>query len=157
MDTALKRLANRLERVGLVTAPFRDHVEVRLPLFGHVRVRVLNGRLQCEPYTGSAPRTRATVLFFALFGAILVTAFARHGITPDTIGTGFLSVLAFALETIRYVLTESAITRIQAVVLAEPGLLDEEAAALSPGGRPALGTGSGAAAEVRQPAGERVR
>jgi hypothetical protein len=156
-DPTLKRLANRLERLGMVTAPFADHVAVRLPLLCHVRVRIEQGRLRCEPYTGAVQRTRGTVLLLLMFGLLLVSGFRREGVSAESMTMGFLAVLAFAWETFRYVLTESCITRVQALVLAEPWLLDEEPAALAAGSRPALGTGSPAAAVIRQPARDEVR
>jgi len=155
-DSTLKRLAARLERLGMVTAPFHDHVAVRLPLLCHVRVRVEHGRLRCDPYTGAVGRTRGTALVFVIFTLILSSTFGRDGITAEALTIGFMAVLAVAWETIRYVLTESCITRVQALVLAEPGLLDDDPP-LPSGSRPALGTGTAPATEVRRPEGARLR
>jgi hypothetical protein len=155
MDMQLKRLATRLERLGMVVAPFGGFLSVRLPLWCRVHVSVAGGRLRCEAYTGTVTRSRATLIIFGTFTALLATSFAKHGITADALTIGFLAVLGVAWEVIRYVITEGCITRVQALVLAEPALLDDDAA-LAAGDRPALGIGTAAAVDVRQRAGVQV-
>jgi len=59
-DALLLELAQRLEASGSTVVRFKDHLQIRLPLFASVQVRVVDGRLSCEPRFGLIPRDRAT-------------------------------------------------------------------------------------------------
>src|SRR5918992_5069001 len=62
-DPEIAALRTELEQLGVVVAPHRDHLCVRLPLFASVRVRVdEQGRLDCEPMFGPLRRMHAFLL-----------------------------------------------------------------------------------------------
>ena len=109
----LAELAERLRANGTVVVPFRDYLEIRLPLFASVQVRITNGQLACEPRFGFVPRDRAT--WASLIGVAVVTAvfLLQFGVTPLALMLGFLGVSSTGGMAIRYQLTESCITRVQ--------------------------------------------
>jgi len=109
----LADLAQRLRANGTVVVPFKDYLEIRLPLFASVRVRVSNGQLACEARFGAIPRDRAT--WVTLLGLATATAglLLNLGIVPLSLLFGFLGVSSTASTAIRYQLTESCITRVQ--------------------------------------------
>lgn len=109
----LAALAERLRANGTVVVPFRDYLEIRLPLFASVQVRITNGQLACEPRFGFVPRDRAT--WASLIGVAVITAvfLLQFGVTPLALMLGFLGVSSTAGMSIRYQLTESCITRVQ--------------------------------------------
>lgn len=109
----LAALAERLRANGTVVVPFRDHLEIRLPLFASVQVRIANGQLACEARFGFVPRDRAT--WASLIGVAVITAvfLLQFGVTPLALMLGFLGVSSTAGMSIRYQLTESCITRVQ--------------------------------------------
>lgn len=113
IDSPLRELEQRLRSAGVVVAPFRDHLEIRLPLFASVRVSIADGQLVCEPRFGFVARDRAT--WVTLIGLSMVTALflLTQGVTPVSVTLGFLGVSSTASTAIRYQLTESAITRVQ--------------------------------------------
>src|SRR5690348_1993500 len=113
VDSQLRELERRLRSAGIVVAPFRDHLEIRLPLFASVRVSIADGHLVCDPRFGFVARDRAT--WGTLIGLGVVTAIflLTQGVTPVSLMLGFLGVSSTASTAIRYQLTESAITRVQ--------------------------------------------
>lgn len=113
-DPEIAALRTELERLGVVVAPHRDHLCVRLPLFASVRVRVDDqGRLDCEPMFGPLPRTRAvlfsTTVLTALAGGLLYTT----GASPAALIAAFVAIMSGLGTAWCFVLTESAITRVQ--------------------------------------------
>jgi hypothetical protein len=165
-------LQRRLDRTGVVAVEHPDHLCVRLPLLCSVRVRYDGARLTTEPRRGAVERTRATALKLGggavAFGALLVTV----GVDAPTLAAGFFVGLAAAYDVLRYVLTESAVTRVQALWAARqagPESAEAAAGAALPGrvgarsvrelGVPTPPAGAPAAARVpvREPVREPVR
>lgn len=113
-DPEMSALRTELEQLGIVVAPHRDHLCVRLPLFASVRVRVdEQGHLDCEPMFGPLNRTHAlfasTTLLTALTGGLLYFT----GISPLSFASAFLTIMSGLASAWRFILTESCITRIQ--------------------------------------------
>lgn len=143
----LVELQHRLHRLGVVAVEHADHVCVRLPLLSSVRVRYDGERLTCEPRFGALGRTAATVVAIGGGGLGAATFLALAGITPATLAGGFLVGLAGIYEVMRYVLTESAVTRVQTVWEARPAS-GATPARVAHGGPRELGAPSPAAATV---------
>jgi len=143
----LVELQHRLRRLGVVAVEHPDHVCVRLPLLSSVRVRYDGERLACEPRFGALGRTAATVVTVGGGGLGAATFLALAGITPATLAGGFLVGLAGIYEVMRYVLTESAVTRVQALWEARPAS-GATPARVAHGGARELGAPSPAAATV---------
>jgi hypothetical protein len=113
-DPDVAALRTDLESVGIVVAPHRDHLCVRLPLFAADRVRVDDdGRLSCEPMFGPLPRTRALLLNTTLFTAAAIGLLYFTGLSPLSIGVAFVGLMSGVTSVCRFVLTESCITRVQ--------------------------------------------
>lgn len=138
----------RLDAVGVVAAVHSDHVCVRLPLLTSVRVRYDGARLAFEPRFGAATRGLATMsTFFAATAGVCALVF--NGVAlPYVVGIGVLGTLGAVFDAMRYVVTESAVTRVALLWSAFVG------AAAAPG---ALGAGParpihpGVAAETVRP------
>ena len=113
IEPPLRELERRLRSAGIVVAPFRDHLEIRLPLFASVRVSIADGQLVCEPRFGFVARDRATWATLIGLGAVTAVFLLTQGVTPVSVMLGFLGVSSTASTAIRYQLTESAITRVQ--------------------------------------------
>ena len=121
-DQILFELAQRLEANGMVVVPFKDHLEIRLPLFASVKVRIVNGRLSCEPRFGFLPRDRSTWATLIGLAAVTATAFIDLGVTSISMLLGFLSVSSTASTAIRYQLTEACIAQVRtAFMFLTPG------------------------------------
>ena len=121
----------RLETTGVVVAVHADHLCVRLPLLASVRVRYDGARLAFDPRFGTSSRTMATAS--ALLGstaAVAVLVFSGVGL-PIVVGVGVLAVLGSAYDTMRYVVTESAITRVALLWAGRPSI--DSVAALGTG------------------------
>lgn len=102
----------RLEAVGVIAAVHADHVCVRLPLLTSVRVRYDGARLAFEPRFGAASRVVATMAtYFAASGAVLALAVTGTAL-PYVVSIGVLGTLAGVYDAMRYVVTESAVTRV---------------------------------------------
>jgi hypothetical protein len=115
-DPEIAALRDDLERLGIVVAPHRDHLCVRLPLFASVRVRVdEQGRLDCEPMFGPLSRTRAVLFSTTLLTATALGLFYFTGVSPLSVGAAFLSIMSGLGSVWRFVLTESCITRVQLI------------------------------------------
>jgi hypothetical protein len=102
----------RLEASGTVVAVRADHLCVRLPLLVSLRVRYDGQRLAFDPRFGTVSRMTGTI---ATFGAVnvAVVASALAGIAlPAVVAVCTVGVLAAVYEGLRYVVTESAITRV---------------------------------------------
>jgi hypothetical protein len=115
-DPEIAALRDDLERLGIVVAPHRDHLCVRLPLFASVRVRVdEQGRLDCEPMFGPLSRTRAVLFSTTLLTATALGLFYFTGVSPLSVGAAFLSIMSGLGSVWRFVLTENCITRVQLI------------------------------------------
>jgi hypothetical protein len=110
---SLSELAHRLETNGMIVVPYKDYLEIRLPLLASVQVRIVDARLHCEARFGLVHRDRAT--WFSLIGvaAGVTTAFLHLGVTPLAMALGFIGTSAGASAAIRYQVTEACITRVQ--------------------------------------------
>jgi hypothetical protein len=102
----------RLEAAGMVAAVHADHLCVRLPLLASVRVRYDGARLSFEPRFGAASRTVATISTFGSVSALLVGMTLAGIAAPALVAVGAFGALASAYDVMRYVVTESAITRV---------------------------------------------
>jgi hypothetical protein len=113
-DPEIAALRTDLERVGIVVAPHRDHLCVRLPLFTAVRVRVDEaGRLDCEPMFGPLQRTHALLSSTTILTAAALGLFYFTGVSALSVGAAFLSIMSGLGNAWRFVLTENCITRVQ--------------------------------------------
>ena len=119
-----------------------DHLNVRLPFFCSVRVYSDSGRLRFESYFGIVSRVRSTTL--KLGGVtVLAIAAARYGATSAGIAA-FVAVIAGIYDSIRWQLTEHAITRI--ATLNAFAAMEPSTPALAPGYGSAAGLRSGSSA-----------
>jgi hypothetical protein len=115
-DSEIAALRTDLEQIGIVVAPHRDHLCVRLPLFASVRVRIDDkGRLDCQPMFGPLPRTPAMLLGTLSLMAVAGALFYFTGPSPIALMAGLFSVMAGIGSAWRLILTENCITRIQLV------------------------------------------
>jgi hypothetical protein len=76
-------------------------------------VSIVDGQLVCDPRFGFVPRDRSTWATLIGIAVLTATAFLDFGITPISAMLGFLGVSSSASTAIRYMLTESCITRVQ--------------------------------------------
>ncbi len=111
----LVALQERLVRSGTTAVAVADYLEIRLSLFSTVRVTYDGGQLSVVPFFGFVPRTRATLMTTTIVVLGIPALFVLGGISPTNLGFAFLGVLSLVHECTRYVLTESAITRVQMV------------------------------------------
>jgi hypothetical protein len=120
-DPEIAALRTDLERLGIVVAPHKDHLCVRLPLFAAIRVRLEDGNLRCDPFFGPLPRTSELLLTFGGLTALVGNLFYVVGATPAALTAGFAGVMIAAAQVCRFVLTESCITRLQLLWAARMG------------------------------------
>lgn len=102
----------RLEAAGIVAAVHSDHLCVRLPLLASVRVRYDGARLSFDPRFGAASRTVAVVSTFGSVSALVVGMTLAGIALPALVAAGSLGALASAYDVMRFIVTESAITRV---------------------------------------------
>ena len=112
-DRTLSELAKHLDANGMVVVPHKDYLEIRLPVFASVRVRIVDGRLSCEARFGFIPRDRASWVTLIGLAVVTASAFLELGITPISMLLGFVSVSSTASTAIRYQLTESCIAQVR--------------------------------------------
>jgi hypothetical protein len=108
----LLEFQRRLEAVGIVTALHADHVCVRLPLLTSVRVRYDGTRLTFDARSGAVGRTRGTAATFIASIAAITPSIATGAAQSHLVGIAAFALLAGVFDAIRYVITESAITRV---------------------------------------------
>jgi hypothetical protein len=108
----LARFQRRLEANGTVVAVHADHLCVRLPLLVSLRVRYDGERLAFDPRFGAMSRTAATVATFGAANAAVVGTLVAGVALPTLVAVCTIGVLATAYEALRYVVTESAVTRV---------------------------------------------
>jgi hypothetical protein len=102
----------RLEASGTVVAVHADHLCVRLPLLVSLRVRYDGQRLAFDPRFGAVSRMTGTMTTFSVVNvAVVGSAFAGIAL-PAVVAVCTVGVLAAAYEGLRYIVTESAITRV---------------------------------------------
>jgi len=102
----------RLEAAGVVAAVHADHLCVRPPLLSSVRVRYDGARLTFDPRSGAVSRTLGTATV-VLASIVAVAAVIAWGVAlPTVVGVGVLAALSGVFDVMRYVVTESAITRV---------------------------------------------
>ena len=144
----LVEFQRRLEAVGVVAAVHSDHVCVRLPLLTSVRVRYDGARLAFEPRFGAATRGLATMsTFFAATAGVCALVFNGFAL-PYVVGIGVLGTLGAVFDAMRYVVTESAVTRVALLWSAFTGAA---AAPEALGAGPARPIHPGAAGETVRP------
>ena len=115
-DPETAALRDDLEQLGVVVAPHRDHLCVRLPLFASVRVRVdEQGRLDCQPMFGMLPRTTAVLISTTALAGLAGGLLYATGTSSAALLASFLAVMSGFGTAWRFVLTESCITRVQMV------------------------------------------
>jgi hypothetical protein len=142
----LVALQERLVRGGTTAVAVADYLEIRLSLFSTVRVTYDGGQLSVVPFFGFVPRTRATLMTTTIVVLGIPALFILGGITPTNLGFAFLGVLSLVHEATRYVLTESAITRVQMIWDSMAGVDALDAAQTAASAR-VLGPGGEAAAQ----------
>jgi hypothetical protein len=101
----------RLDAAGIVAARHADHLCVRLALLCSVRIRYDGQRLSYEPRFGAASRTLATHTAVGVAAAAVGGLALTGAAVPIVVTAGTLGVLAVAYDAMRYLVTESAITR----------------------------------------------
>lgn len=102
----------RLQEAGVVAALHADHVCVRLPLLTSVRVRYDGARLTFDPRFGASSRTASTATAFVAASSVIVGMAVVGTDLPVLMAAGTISVLASAYDVMRYIVTESAISRV---------------------------------------------
>jgi hypothetical protein len=113
LPTQLIDLRLRLESVGMIIVEEPDHLNVRLPFFCSVRVYSDGDHLRFESYFGVVGRVKSTVL---KLGATTVLAFASAHYGIGYAGAlALLAVVAGIYDSIRWQVTEHAITRISTI------------------------------------------
>jgi hypothetical protein len=108
----LARFQRRLESAGTIVAAHADHLCVRLPLLISLRVRYDGERLAFDPRFGAASRGTATITTFGVMNAAILGAALGGVALPLVVAVGTIGVMAAAYEGLRYIVTESAITRV---------------------------------------------
>lgn len=109
----LVELRSRLEAAGMIVVEEPDRLTIRLPFFCSVRVYSDGQRLRFESYFGIAARDRSTML--KLFGlGLLSVASVKFGFQYAGL-TAFLAIIAGIYDSIRWQLTEHAITRVSMI------------------------------------------
>ena len=113
ISAQLADLRARLETAGLIVVEEPEHLNVRLPFFCSVRVYSDAARLRFESYFGVAGRVKSTV---AKLGGLtlLALASARYGMAYGGI-VALLALVAGIYDSIRWQITEHAITRISII------------------------------------------
>jgi hypothetical protein len=135
-DPEIAALRTELEQLGIVVAPHRDHLCVRLPLLASVRVRVDDrGRLDCEPMFGALNRTHALLASTTSLTALTAGLLYFTGTSPLAFGAAFLTIMSGLASAWRFILTENCITRIHLLWARRVG---ERATALPAPSVPAL-------------------
>jgi hypothetical protein len=111
-DPEIAALRTELERLGVVVAPHRDHLCVRLPLFASVRVRVdEQGRLNCEPMFG--PLRRMHSFLVSTTGLMVLAGGALYMHAPAAPLLAFVAIMSGLGSVCRFVITENCVTRVQ--------------------------------------------
>ncbi len=100
----------RLEAAGMIVVEEPDHLNVRLPFFCSVRVYSNGERLRFESYFGVVTRVKSTTLKLGAT-SVLAVASAHYGIAYAG-GIALLAVISGIYDSIRWQLTEHAVTRI---------------------------------------------
>ena len=153
MDPELDRLGEDLTQLGTTVVPHGDHLCVRLPFFTSIRVRSRAGRLRFDYRFGAVSRELSVAATTGTLSGITLASVMVNGPESVIAGLAFVSVLSAAVDVMRLVVSEAAVTRVQLLWATRQGGRGVEA--LAPvATHAALDEGSVAAAPslVRSPA-----
>jgi len=109
----LQLLRSELDALGMVVVPFPNELHVRLSTLEYIKVRLMDGRLECEPWVKGIPRIRATWTLAMVGSAVIAALLRSDGITPATLAVSFVVVMSMVFTGIRHLLSDNCITRIQ--------------------------------------------
>lgn len=139
----LVELRSRLEAAGMIVVEEPDHLNVRLPFFCSVRVYSDGERLRFDSFFGVMSRVRSTTLKLGGITVLAILA-SRYGVTYAGLAA-FLAIIAGIYDSIRWQVTEHAITRI--TTLAAFGAFDSSSSRMvGTGTSQVLRSGANAAA-----------
>jgi hypothetical protein len=113
IPTHLAELRLRLEAVGMVVVEEPDHLTIRLPFLCSVRVYGDAERLRMEGHFGVYSRVRSTMLKLGGLTTLAV-ALGRLGLAYAGV-VALLALIAGIYDSIRWQITEHAITRISTI------------------------------------------
>jgi hypothetical protein len=113
ISVRLAELRSRLEAAGMIVVEEPDHINVRLPFFCSVRVYSDAERLRFDSYFGVLSRVKSTTM---KLGGLTVLAMAsgHYGVGYAGI-VALLAVIAGIYDSIRWQITEHAITRVSMI------------------------------------------
>ncbi len=106
----LVELRSRLEAAGMIVVEEPDHLAARLPFFCSVRVYSDGDRLRFDSFFGVMARVRSTTLKLGGL-TMLALASSHYGVGYAGI-VALLAIIAGIYDSIRWQITEHAITRI---------------------------------------------
>jgi hypothetical protein len=106
----LVELRSRLEAAGMIVVEEPNHLTARLPFFCSVRVYSESDRLRFDSFFGVMSRVRSTTLKLGGL-SMLAIASSRYGVGYAGI-VALLAIIAGIYDSIRWQVTEHAITRI---------------------------------------------
>jgi hypothetical protein len=121
LHAELSEFQRRLESSGAVVAAHADHLCVRLPMLISLRVRYDGERLSFDLRYGIVSRAVATTGVLVAANAVIVGAVVTGAALPVVVAVSAIGVLAGVYETMRYVVTESAISRVALLWGTRPG------------------------------------
>jgi hypothetical protein len=113
ISAQLADLRPRLQSVGMIVVEEPDCLSVRLPFFCSVRVYSDGERLRFDTFFGVVPRARSTMLKLGGI-SLLAVASAHYGIGYAG-GVALLAVISAIYDSIRWQVTEHAITRVTTI------------------------------------------
>ncbi|HEY4303119.1 MAG TPA: hypothetical protein VGM82_01525 [Gemmatimonadaceae bacterium] len=129
----LVQLRLRLEATGMVVVEEPDYLTIRLPFLCSVRVYFDGERLRFDSYFGILARVKSTALKMGGM-TLLAIAAPRYGLAYAGV-VALLALVAGIYDSIRWQITEHAITRVS--------MINALAATIDSAGQPLLGYGSG--------------
>ena len=113
----LDDLRRELEAVGMVVVPFGDEIHIRRSTLEYIKVRIDGGTLRCEPWIGALSQAKATWSLLAMEMVVVAALLYQIGTAPAAVVVAFGGLLGFGFHSLRYVLSEIVISRVQAVWL----------------------------------------
>jgi hypothetical protein len=113
LSAQLVELRPRLQAAGMIVVEEPDYLSVRLPFFCSVRVYSDGDHLRFEGYFGIVGRVRSTTMKFGGISALAVAS-THFGIGYAGV-VGLLAVMSGIFDSIRWQVTEHAITRISMI------------------------------------------
>ena len=109
----LRALKTELDALGMVVVQNKDEIHVRLSMLEYVKIRVRGGALHCESWVGVTPRARASWTMYGVFAVLIASLFLKTGVTPETLAVAFIATIALVFNTLRHLLNDNTVTRIQ--------------------------------------------